>query len=819
MLYEILTGRVPFEARNPVKLFHKILSDEPARPGRLARNVKQDLEVICLKAIEKDPARRYPTAAEFADDLELFRRGRPIVARASSLAYRIQRNLLRRKGAVAVSSASALAVLALLLFASSRVGREREEALRQMRGRLDTVLRAALDFRRAGDLAKMRTFAREAEGACADAVRVFPESAEPHALLGRVYRALMDTDKALAEGERALAKDPGCARARYERVVLTARLYRKRGDELVEQAWRRAGERLGEVRGTDLTVPSREALAKEDPVARNLRRRMEDDLRVLEAKGDGDIGPGERACARGMLAWLAGNRTLARKLLQEAVKEAPLLEEGYEALAALETEERRYEEAALALTAGLERDRGYLPHLENRALTRLTWGYDRAGRGEEAKPLYREAIADYTTLLELDPARDESYRNRGLAYFLDGHFGGFLGRGDPRPLYEAAVHDFSKAIEVNPRGPANWMWRGVVRVCWGTYKGLKLEGALPLCEEALRDLTEAIRLNPEGDEAYMWRALARAPIGVLRAAARQDPEPLYRESLRDFEECLRRNPGRGEAWMWRGVLHTLWALHQLLAGRDAAGVFRLAVEDLEVAVEKLPERSDPAEWRGRAESLLGLVVHRTGGDGSDHFRKAAGYFDRALAVNPNSPTARWGRGEARMRLGAFDDALRDFGDAAEPYARGLRGEALVGRAQAKAARGEDPEPDLTAALAEFRSALEGNPLLTDSWIWQGRARTLLATLRAPREDPLPRLQEAIGDFSRVLFFNPDHVLALQFRAEAYERRGSRKASAGRSGAADFQAALKDYERLLQLAPALEPRLRPSVQSCRSALPR
>jgi len=812
LLFEVLTGRVPFDAKNPVKLFQKILSDAPTRPGRIGRRVGQDLEVICLKSLEKDPARRYPTAGEFAGDLELFRRGRPIAARASSVAYRIGRTLRRRRGLVAVAAAAALLLIALSAFTAGRVGREREEALRQMAGRLDTVLRAALDFRRAGDLAKMRTFAREAETVCADAVRTFPESAEPHALLGRVYRALMEPEMALAEQEKALAKDPSCARARYERVVLTARRYRKRVDDLVQSAWKRAGERLGEVRGTDLTVPSRETLAKGDPAARELGARMEEDLRLLESADAAGIGPGERACARGLLAWLSGNRSLARRFLQESVKGAPLLDEGYEALATLESEEQRYEEAILALTAGLERDRGYLPYLENRGIARLTWGYDKTGRGEKASPLFREAIADFTTLLDLDPRREDAYRYRGLAYFLDGHVGGFILRDDPTPLYEAAVHDLSKAIEVNPRGSANWMWRGVVRFCWGAYKGLKMERALPLCEDALKDLTEAIRCNPDGDEAYMWRALGRVPVAFFKASQRQDVEPDYRESLRDFEEALRRNPGRGEAWLWRGVTHALWALHLIVGGRDPAEAFHAAAEDLEVAAQKLPQRSDAAEWKGRADVFHGMALERKGADGLPHFRKAADTFDRALARHPNSPGLRWGRAEARMRSGDHDGALRDLGDATEPYARGLRGETLARRA----VLGADPEPDLTEALAEFRQALEGNPLLTEAWVWQGRARTLLADARSAREDPLPRYQEALGDFGRVLLFQPQHPEALRFRAELYERRGAWKASRNRPAKSDFQAALKDYTRLLELAPALEPQLRKSIDSCRAA---
>ena len=91
ILYQLLTARPPFEGDSAHETVHQVQFEEPPPPSRLNAEVPSDLERICLKCLEKDPADRYKSAAALADDLECFLNDEPVQAKSVSLADRLRR--------------------------------------------------------------------------------------------------------------------------------------------------------------------------------------------------------------------------------------------------------------------------------------------------------------------------------------------------------------------------------------------------------------------------------------------------------------------------------------------------------------------------------------------------------------------------------------------------------------------------------------------------------------------------------------------------------------------------------------------------------
>ncbi len=97
ILYALLTGTPPFVASRHIQLvLYDVLTKDPLRPRKLRPTIPVELEVICLRALEKDAARRYPSAAALADDLDRFLRGSAIEARPVGAVERAGRRLRRR---------------------------------------------------------------------------------------------------------------------------------------------------------------------------------------------------------------------------------------------------------------------------------------------------------------------------------------------------------------------------------------------------------------------------------------------------------------------------------------------------------------------------------------------------------------------------------------------------------------------------------------------------------------------------------------------------------------------------------------------------
>ena len=89
ILYELLTGVPPFDGDSLPELIRRVLDDPPVPVSVLRPGVPRDLEVICLKCLEKEPGKRYPTAGAVAEDLRRFQAGESITARAQNLVDRV----------------------------------------------------------------------------------------------------------------------------------------------------------------------------------------------------------------------------------------------------------------------------------------------------------------------------------------------------------------------------------------------------------------------------------------------------------------------------------------------------------------------------------------------------------------------------------------------------------------------------------------------------------------------------------------------------------------------------------------------------------
>lgn len=140
-LYELLTLRPPFEGRDRNDLIREIADDDPPAPRELDPSVPPGLETIVLKALRKEPADRYGTAQELADDLKRFLDRRPIVARRPTPAERLRAWSRRHPAVVGVVLVVLVLLSAASMVSTALVRREQSKTLVEQRKAESSYLR------------------------------------------------------------------------------------------------------------------------------------------------------------------------------------------------------------------------------------------------------------------------------------------------------------------------------------------------------------------------------------------------------------------------------------------------------------------------------------------------------------------------------------------------------------------------------------------------------------------------------------------------------------------------------------------------------
>jgi serine/threonine-protein kinase len=339
LLFELVTGERPyrFAGSSPGAIERVICETDPPRPSTLPRLIRggrnlRDLDAIVLKALEKQPARRYASFASFAEDLRRWLDGRSVLAREPPLGERTWRWLRRHRLAAAVVATATITLLAGSAAAlwQARIARQQAEVARVERDRAQRMNRFLSDTLAAAnpaDLGRKATVVQVLDRArrlADNDLAGDPQSAASAQLvLARTYRALGDFDAAQACGEAALA---AARRSGDRQVVIDAEsvlgtVYFDKSNlpqaRIQFSAARRDAERDGDAAQRGTSALNLGLLENEE--ANPARAQTWLKLAVDELPADADL---ERAAAldsRGFSADLLGDKGAAIAMRREAI--------------------------------------------------------------------------------------------------------------------------------------------------------------------------------------------------------------------------------------------------------------------------------------------------------------------------------------------------------------------------------------------------------------------------------------------------------------------------------------------------------------------
>lgn len=857
VMYEMITGKRPFESTSLGDLLLHIISRDPARPTQVDPRVHRDVETICLRAMEKDPSRRYASMSEFAADVARHLQGEPILARPVSAAERLWRRAKKNRALVLTAATALLMSLGSIAWISW--------TSHELRVKVRDGLAEAENLERERKWDK----ARDKYAAVKE---LNPRNEEARSGYDRAVGEIRRAEEALtsratqAEAGRGAAEAERGALEESARLTEAARLsldqsYRQRYDGAFTYA-----DLSAKVQAATAIIDGLVQKRPDSPQGHFLRGRA---WRVLEANDKAE------ACWHESLrcdaSFAAAQYELGMMHLERAIERAtvarPVRSESEDTSRAAPLFEQARKELEVAAAASWPGKDDTAERLLSVALAYLA--------GDEGR--MRELYGSYWTAHEERRLTTEQGAERFFALSALGMWGG------------ARVATLDRAIEVAPHDVLARFLRAAARCDQGDLDG------------ALADYDEAIAWNSQLAEALFNRHFVRLEAADTAGAGRDyDAATSVDPGLRDFAgpedrdaldrarvsgilvgylQSVQVGPGSAEASVERGIRK---ARHGDLEGavmdfdeaigvnsgearalnnrgvvRWAKGNVRDAIADLESAVSLDPQsaaafcnlgfaccvraadstgmRTDLARssferakgilpWCPEAWYGLGLVscskmpLDRPG---------AIEALDRAIALEPRYVEALAARGRARFETkdltGAIEDydsvlALRprdveaylhrgiarsdhgDAGGAAADYEHARALDATIARTYADRARAGEEGMDPLGRLSSVDIAVALNP--EDDALWAARG-----SLRETMSD----WDGAIADYTAALAISPRSVRVLLLRARVHEKQKDR------------DEAIKDYKRALDVAPpnsdearhcresiaALEPERRPN----------
>lgn len=776
-LYELLTGVPPFKDKNYFEVILKITQDEPVKVRQLNDSVPEDLEIIVMKCLEKDPQNRYQSAKALAEDLRLYLDGSPITARSSKI-YKIKKLVKKHKARVVLLSAATLIVMFStgMWIYTSLVVAEREKA-EQTFGQEVKEIEQILHYANTLPLRNVQSSKTLVEiriNNIKEKMDLGGKSTQAvgHYALGCGYIALRDYETAKWHLEQAWNSDYKTKDTAYALGYALGEIYQELNQEL-KNLFDKNTQEKEHIKLTKLY---------RDPAIKYLTL--------------GSQGSNKHLYVEALIAFYQDQYDIALQKTIKSYEESPWLYEAkklegkiYQEMANKAAKENNYEEAFKQF--------------------------------DLAKQAYQQAIDIGRS--DADLYESEAERNARLMELLLDKL------KSPETIMQDALDACNKALIADPDSKNAYISKAKIYFTLGLYQVRKGEEPLALDKsaEASQKAIEIVsrKKNNQGYDSQ----LVSIPYGYLgttyyRKASYQltkgiDPRPTLDNALAAYGKALNMTVSYGIIYKNVGDVYWMKGRYEMSKGLDATKSLLLSIENYKKAMEINKGEFIYYNALGNAYEIKGEYEVLCGMDPSTWLESAIASYKEAMAINPNHsfPYNNSGialRTKARYEMAIGKDPTDSVNNALEKFEKGIslgsysdmyrfKGEAVLVACEYSISKNLDATEKLEEARSIFEKALELNSKSPEAYLRLGETEMLAGCNQIIKKlSPKDFFKKAEDNLNKSLELNPENAETRMKLAECFYKTAEYKMANKEDASLEIRNGILASEKALELNPKL-----------------
>jgi serine/threonine-protein kinase len=775
-LYELLTGVPPFKSKNYFEIVMKITDEKPIEPRKINDSIPEDVEIIVLKCLEKDPRDRYQSAKALAEDIALYLDGEPINARSSKL-YRFKKLIKKHKLKVVL-----LSIAIVLVMSSIGIGiytiwfTSQREAAEMLFGQEIKEIEKVWHYsstlpihnnQAAKILIEMRIQSLEEKLKTSST----PAKGPAYYSIGRGYLTLQDYEKAKLYLEKAWQSDYKTADTAYSLGYAKGELYQYLREQL---------KFIPDKQTQDKQLGELKKLYRDSAVEYlTIGSQVSSDKIYIEALIAFYLDEYEKALEKANQAfqvspWLYDAKKLESKIYKEIGAKSLRAGDYEKAMKEFELAKKAYQQAL-----DIGRSDGSLYELEaDRNINLMTALFEKSKSLEE---IAKEAIKACDQALIVNPESKKAYINKAIAYNILGQYQIRIGL-EPLALDES-IESGEKAVELFEKAANLASDKGLIGIPYG----------------------------------YIGASYYRK--GIYELGKGLDPCPTFKKATIAFNQALEKSVLYD--FIYKNLGDAYWGIarYEMSKGLNATASLDASIHNYQEAIKINSENMFYYNGLGNAQEIRAEYELLCGADPNTWLVKAIDSYKKATTINPNHPfpynnmgisyrtKARYEFMSGKDPRGSVEKAkeVSEKGFSLGPFADAYRflGEALIVDCEFALNQGQD----ITEKLNEAKSVLEKGIALNQNnvelYLRLSEVELLSARNQlAKKLSPIESFSKAETSLKRAIELNPYSAENNLKLTEYYYYYFSAKLSNKESISPEIDQAISASEKALLLNPKL-----------------